>query len=142
VEIGQIAIVSLVVPALLVMDRLLANGRGVETLATRPAPAVYPISVVNIGLAATGSLLEPCSQPEPVRDQCLNDIKAEISQGIFIPDTAQEKPMEGDIIAAGPGARGEDGKVRPLDLKSRPFAEQHAVAAPDSIPRSAVIPKI
>jgi hydrogenase/urease accessory protein HupE len=52
VEIGQIAIVSLVVPALLVMDRLLANGRGVEALATRPAPAVYGISVVIIGLGS------------------------------------------------------------------------------------------
>ena len=38
--------------------------------------------------------------------------------GIFIPDTAQEKPMEGDVIAVGPGARGEDGKVHPLDVKA------------------------
>jgi chaperonin GroES len=38
--------------------------------------------------------------------------------GILIPDTAQEKPMEGEIIAAGPGARGEDGKVQPLDVKA------------------------
>jgi chaperonin GroES len=37
--------------------------------------------------------------------------------GIIIPDTAQEKPMEGDIVAAGPGARGEDGKVQALDVK-------------------------
>jgi chaperonin GroES len=37
--------------------------------------------------------------------------------GILIPDTAQEKPMEGEIIAAGPGARGEDGKLHPLDVK-------------------------
>src|ERR1700687_4005587 len=38
--------------------------------------------------------------------------------GIFIPDTAQEKPMEGEVVAAGPGTRGEDGKLRPLDVKS------------------------
>ena len=37
--------------------------------------------------------------------------------GIIIPDTAQEKPMEGDVIAVGPGVRGEDGKLRALDLK-------------------------
>jgi chaperonin GroES len=37
--------------------------------------------------------------------------------GIIIPDTAQEKPVEGDVIAVGPSARGEDGKVHPLDLK-------------------------
>src|SRR6201981_1127805 len=38
--------------------------------------------------------------------------------GIIIPDTAQEKPMEGEGIAVGPGARGEDGKVHPLDIKA------------------------
>jgi chaperonin GroES len=38
--------------------------------------------------------------------------------GIIIPDTAQQKPMEGDVIAVGPGARGEDGKVHPLDVKT------------------------
>ena len=37
--------------------------------------------------------------------------------GIIIPDTAKEKPMEGEIIAAGPGARGDDGKLHPLDVK-------------------------
>ena len=37
--------------------------------------------------------------------------------GIIIPDTAKEKPMEGKVIAAGSGARGEDGKVQPLDVK-------------------------
>jgi len=38
--------------------------------------------------------------------------------GIIIPDTAQEKPMEGEVVAAGPGARGEDGTVQPLDVKA------------------------
>ena len=37
--------------------------------------------------------------------------------GIIIPDTAKEKPMEGEVVAAGPGARGEDGKIQPLDIK-------------------------
>ena len=37
--------------------------------------------------------------------------------GIIIPDTAKEKPMEGEVIAAGPGARDDDGKLRPLDVK-------------------------
>ena len=37
--------------------------------------------------------------------------------GIIIPDTAQEKPMEGEIVAVGPGARDETGKVVPLDVK-------------------------
>ena len=37
--------------------------------------------------------------------------------GIIIPDTAKEKPMEGKIIAVGPGARGEDGKLVKPDVK-------------------------
>jgi chaperonin GroES len=37
--------------------------------------------------------------------------------GIIIPDTAKEKPMEGEVVAAGPGARSEDGKLHPLDVK-------------------------
>jgi len=37
--------------------------------------------------------------------------------GIIIPDTAKEKPMEGEVIAAGPGARGDDAKLNPLDVK-------------------------
>jgi chaperonin GroES len=37
--------------------------------------------------------------------------------GIIIPDTAKEKPQEGEVVAAGPGARAEDGKVHPLDVK-------------------------
>ena len=37
--------------------------------------------------------------------------------GIFIPDTVQEKPMEGEIVAVGPGARDERGTVVPLDVK-------------------------
>jgi len=38
--------------------------------------------------------------------------------GIIIPDTAAEKPQTGEVIAVGPGARGDDGKVEPLDVKS------------------------
>ena len=37
--------------------------------------------------------------------------------GIIIPDTAQEKPMEGEVIAVGPGARDEAGKLVPLDVR-------------------------
>ena len=37
--------------------------------------------------------------------------------GIIIPDTAKEKPMEGEVVAAGPGARSEDGRIVPLDVK-------------------------
>ena len=37
--------------------------------------------------------------------------------GIIIPDTAQEKPMQGEVIAVGPGGRDEAGKLTPLDVK-------------------------
>jgi chaperonin GroES len=37
--------------------------------------------------------------------------------GIIIPDTAKEKPQEGEVIAVGPGARDDSGKVAPLDVK-------------------------
>jgi chaperonin GroES len=38
--------------------------------------------------------------------------------GILIPDTAQEKPMEGEVVAVGPGARDTDGKLHPLDVQT------------------------
>ena len=38
--------------------------------------------------------------------------------GIIIPETAQEKPQEGEIIAVGPGGRDESGKLTPLDVKT------------------------
>jgi len=38
--------------------------------------------------------------------------------GIIIPDTAKEKPMQGEVVAVGPGARDENGKVQPLDVKA------------------------
>ncbi|WVT75611.1 co-chaperone GroES (plasmid) [Sinorhizobium chiapasense] len=38
--------------------------------------------------------------------------------GIIIPDTAKEKPQEGEVIAVGPGARNEAGQVHPLDVKT------------------------
>lgn len=38
--------------------------------------------------------------------------------GIIIPDTAKEKPQEGEIVAVGPGARDEQGRLNPLDVKA------------------------
>ncbi|ABI63079.1 10 kDa chaperonin GROES [Granulibacter bethesdensis] len=40
------------------------------------------------------------------------------SGGIIIPDTAKEKPMEGEIVAVGAGARNEQGQIQPLDVKA------------------------
>jgi len=38
--------------------------------------------------------------------------------GIIIPDTAKEKPMEGEVISAGPGARSEDGRLQSMDVRA------------------------
>ena len=45
------------------------------------------------------------------------DEEAKTKGGIIIPDTAKEKPQEGEIVAIGPGARDEQGKIQPLDVK-------------------------
>jgi chaperonin GroES len=45
------------------------------------------------------------------------DSNQKTAGGIIIPDTAQEKPMEGEVIAVGPGTRGDDGKLNALDVK-------------------------
>jgi chaperonin GroES len=56
----------------------------------------------------------------PLQDRVLIrrvEPEAKTAGGIFIPDTAQEKPMEGEVMSCGPGARGDDGKIHPLDVK-------------------------
>ena len=57
----------------------------------------------------------------PLQDRVLIrrvDAEAKTAGGIFIPDTAQEKPMEGEVLAVGPGTRDEAGKLHQLDVKS------------------------
>ncbi|MCZ6743815.1 MAG: co-chaperone GroES [Alphaproteobacteria bacterium] len=57
---------------------------------------------------------------KPLHDRVLvkpMEADEQTSGGIIIPDTAKEKPMEGRVVAAGPGVRGEDGKLQPLDVK-------------------------
>jgi chaperonin GroES len=46
------------------------------------------------------------------------DAEEKTSGGIIIPDTAQEKPMEGEVIAAGPGGRNEQGQIVALEVKA------------------------
>ena len=57
----------------------------------------------------------------PLHDRILVrriEAAAKTAGGIIIPETAQEKPQEGEVVAAGSGARAEDGTVTPLDLKA------------------------
>ena len=57
----------------------------------------------------------------PLHDRVLVkriDEEEKTSGGIIIPDTAKEKPQEGEVVAVGPGARDETGKVVALDVKA------------------------
>jgi chaperonin GroES len=57
----------------------------------------------------------------PLQDRVLLrrvEPEAKTAGGIFIPDTVQEKPMEGEVVTVGPGARDVAGKRHPLDVKS------------------------
>src|ERR1700739_1813454 len=46
------------------------------------------------------------------------DAEAKTKGGIIIPDTAKEKPQEGEVVAVGPGGRDESGKLIPIDIKA------------------------
>ena len=46
------------------------------------------------------------------------EAEAKTAGGIIIPDTAKEKPQEGEIVAVGSGSKAEDGKVTPLDVQA------------------------
>jgi chaperonin GroES len=70
---------------------------------------------------ALGAHKEEHMQFRPLHDRVVvRRIEAEekTKGGIIIPDTAKEKPQEGEIIAAGPGARDESGKLVPLDVRA------------------------
>ena len=56
----------------------------------------------------------------PLHDRVLIkvlDSDEKTAGGIIIPDTAKEKPQEGEVVAVGPGAKSEDGKISPMDVK-------------------------
>jgi chaperonin GroES len=57
----------------------------------------------------------------PLHDRVIvkrNEAENKTTSGIIIPDTAKEKPQEGEVIAAGAGIRKEDGTLFPLDVKT------------------------
>src|ERR1700686_1271236 len=59
-------------------------------------------------------------QFRPLHDRVLVkrvEVEEKTPAGIIIPDTAKEKPVEGEVLAVGPGAPDETGKVLPLDVK-------------------------
>ena len=57
---------------------------------------------------------------KPLHDRVLVrrlDQETKSAGGVIIPDTAQEKPMEGEVVSTGSGSRSEEGKITPLDVK-------------------------
>ncbi len=90
-----------------------------------PKGVVHPASDSE-GCGAVGVLENLFAHKEtdmtfrPLHDRILvRRIEAEekTAGGIIIPDTAKEKPQEGEVLAAGPGARDDKGQLQPLDVK-------------------------
>ena len=57
---------------------------------------------------------------KPLADRVIIEASAaeeKTAGGIIIPDTAKEKPQEGEVVAVGPGSKSEDGKISPMDVK-------------------------
>src|SRR5690348_1187290 len=64
--------------------------------------------------------MEECMRFRPLHDRVVVkriDAEEKTVGGIIIPDTAKEKPQQGEVIAVGPGGRDETGKLVPIDLK-------------------------
>jgi len=78
----------------------------------------------------------------PLQDRVLvrrAQLEAKTAGGIFIPDAVQQKPLEGEIIAVGPGTRGKDGelKVTPgeeIDPPGRPYVPEGAAYTRPPLP--------
>ena len=59
--------------------------------------------------------LQPLGDRVVVKAMSEDEMKT--ASGIYIPDTAKEKPQEGEVVAVGPGAKTEEGKLIPMDVK-------------------------
>jgi chaperonin GroES len=57
---------------------------------------------------------------KPLEDRIVvkpGESESKTASGLVIPDTAKEKPQQGEVLAVGPGRRGDDGKLVPMDVK-------------------------
>jgi chaperonin GroES len=64
--------------------------------------------------------MEDCMQLRPLHDRVVIkriDAEEKTAGGIIVPDTAKEKPQQGEVIAVGPGGRDDSGKLIPIDIK-------------------------
>jgi chaperonin GroES len=86
-----------------------------------PHPALTKRCGHSAGAAEVGVTLGAFMKFRPLHDRVvLQRIEPDTKSagGIIIPDTAQEKPSQGEIVAVGPGGRDEAGKLIPIDLKT------------------------
>src|SRR5688572_5282840 len=89
-----------------------------------PSHVVCRLRPVHPRLGVLSFQIEPwrdCMSFRPLHDRVLVrriDADEKTAGGIIIPDTAKEKPQRGEVIAVGAGARTEDGKLVPLDVKA------------------------
>jgi chaperonin GroES len=78
------------------------------------------LEIVKRGSYMTCILIGEFMKFKPLHDRVLIEVldsSEKTAGGIIIPDTAQEKPQEGKVIAVGGGAKTEDGKIIPMDVK-------------------------
>ena len=83
--------------------------------------AGVPSPISGSGLGALPDERTIPMQFRPLHDRIVLrriDAEAKSKGGIIIPDTAKEKPQEGEVVAVGPGVRDEKGTVQPLELKA------------------------
>ncbi|GJE12470.1 10 kDa chaperonin [Methylobacterium longum] len=85
------------------------------------AAALSRDSASHVGWISLGNDQDFTMNFRPLHDRVvLRRIEGEekTKGGIIIPDTVKEKPQEGEVVAVGPGARDEAGKINPLDVKA------------------------
>jgi chaperonin GroES len=78
------------------------------------------LEIADVGSYMTRILKGEFMKFKPLHDRVLIEVldgSEKTAGGIIIPDTAQEKPQEGKVIAVGGGAKTEDGKLIPMDVK-------------------------
>ena len=79
------------------------------------------VAFLSVKPFTIGMLREDEMKFRPLHDRVVVrriDAEEKSKGGIIIPDTAKEKPQQGEIVAVGPGSRDENGKLQPLDVKA------------------------
>jgi chaperonin GroES len=98
----------------------LEGGRSAAYVAARSATVLLRGPPASLSFDGFEILWRTEMKFRPLHDRVVVrrlDAEEKTAGGIIIPDTAKEKPQQGEVIAVGPGARDESGKIQPLDVK-------------------------